>query len=94
MISQIVALKYGVTVVLADHRGDGWYRAIVIHSTNPSYAVGGHDLSVGPNDIAEGLAITLPDDVMTELIAKAPVRGPEPTIEDFFRSLTGHKADV
>ena len=82
MTSPILALPHGVTVVIAEHRPDGFHRAIVVHSTNPSYRVGGYDLSVSDATIAEARVVTLPDDLMADLIAGSPVLGPVPTLEE------------
>tara|TARA_R110002051_G_scaffold314950_2_gene392621 strand:+ start:5321 stop:5605 length:285 start_codon:yes stop_codon:yes gene_type:complete len=94
MTSPIVTLDSGVTVVLADPRGGDWWRGIIIHSLNPAYPVGSSDIGIGPEAIARGRNIILPDDVMETLAATAEVRGPEPTVADVIRSLTSNGEDA
>jgi hypothetical protein len=90
--SPIIALKDGITVVIAEYARDGFHRAVIVHSSFPGYRVGGPDIMVSDHDIAEGRNIALPDGVMAGLISAAPVNGPIMKPEEFGRMIAARSA--
>ena len=81
MIGQLMLLDTGVTVILADDAGDGWYRAIVLHSTEPVHPRPTATIQISDADVAAARNLTLTDGVIDMLSWGTKVNGPAESIE-------------
>lgn len=81
MIGQLMLLDTGVTVVIAEACGNGWYRAVVLHSTEPDHPPVTASIHVYDTDIAAARNLTLTDGVIDMLSWGTKVNGPAPSIE-------------
>ena len=55
----VLRLPSGVIGVPIEHKGDGWWHVIVVGGTNERYPVGGHDIWISPNDVAQSQRISI-----------------------------------
>lgn len=94
MIGQLMLLDSGVTVVLADDRGDGWYRAIILHSSNPTYRSDRQDIQVSPSDVERARNLNLTDGVVDMLSWHVEANGPAPTIESLVARINAAHAET
>lgn len=87
MTGPLLLLDSGVTVVLAEHSGDRWWRAIILASSNPACHSGGPDIIISERDVERAQTLVLTDGVVQMLAFHVPVNGPAPTLDSFLAKI-------